>query len=225
MASDNFDAEPFFIKDCALIALATGKHAYNLRELREHLQRVHPDSIYYHFWGGLLRPQFDDPEYNNDFAAWTAHGLHDKKLAERLSIIDPTEFTDLEGLRQELLEVIEERIDESEYIPWAKRQNRFDFIRSQIIIFDTYKKVVEPQEFVRVLPTMSVGSIFYHFIDACRRTSSGVDDFRNWLEGFGETYAELGLQIAEMDPYFSTLTELRSDLARLFRAYFQEEKA
>jgi hypothetical protein len=224
MAPSKLQNEPFFIKDCALIAIATGKQAQDLRELRDNLQTIHPGSIYYHFWGGLLRPRFDDPEYNNDFAAWAAHSLHDKKLAERLSIIDPTEFSSLADLRQELIEAIEERLDESESIPWAKRDDRFDFIRSQIIIFDTYRKILKPQEFVTVLPTMSVGSIFYHFIDACRRSPDAVDDFQHWLEGFDGTYADLCQQISEIDPYFSTLTELRTELANLFRAYFQEAR-
>ncbi len=32
-------------------------------------------------------------------------------LADRLAIIDPTDFADLETLRQELVEVIEERLE------------------------------------------------------------------------------------------------------------------
>jgi len=49
-------------------------------------------SIYHHFWGRLLQSQFDEPEYNNDFAAWVYHGLHEKALAEHLSVIDPTDY-------------------------------------------------------------------------------------------------------------------------------------
>ncbi|MFC1682806.1 DUF5752 family protein [Candidatus Zixiibacteriota bacterium] len=213
---------PFLIKDCALIAIATGERAYNLRELRDNLRSIHPDSIYYHFWGGLLRPRFDDPEFNNDFAAWASHSLHDKKLAECLGIIDPTDFSTLEALRQELIMVIEERMDEIEYLPWAQRDQRFDFIRSQIIIFDTAQKVFRPPELVKAVPGLSVGSIFYHFIDARRRTPNVRDDFTCWLEGFGDSYAGLRHEIDEIDPYFSTLTELREELTSLFREYFEE---
>jgi hypothetical protein len=220
LPAKNPQVQPFLIKDCALIAIATGNRAYNLRDLRDNLQTIHPGSIYYHFWGSLLRPRFDDPEYNNDFAAWVAHGLHDKKLAERLSLIDPIEFPDLDHLRHELIEVIEERMDEDEYLSWAKREERFDFIRSQIIIFDTQRKVVDPEEFVRIMPGLSVGSIFYHFIDARRRTPRCIDDFQYWMEGFGDQYRNLCHQVGEIDPYFSTLTELRSELSELFDNYF-----
>jgi hypothetical protein len=216
--------QPFLIKDCALIAIATGKRAYNLRDLRDNLQTIHPGSIYYHFWGGLLRPRFDDPEYNNDFAAWSAHGLHDKKLAERLSIIDPREHASLEDLRQEIIEVVEERLDQIESPLWAKREERFDFIRSHIIIFDTKRKILRPEEFSRIMPGLSVGSIFYHFIDARRRTPDAIDDFQYWIQGLDGTYAGLCQKINEIDPYFSTLTELRSQLADLFRDYFTAAK-
>src|SRR5687767_14391939 len=40
--------EPFVVKDCTLVAIATGRRAQNLRELRDQLQIVHPGSIYYH---------------------------------------------------------------------------------------------------------------------------------------------------------------------------------
>ena len=99
--------EPFKIKDCALIAIATGKRAQNLRELRELLRGIDINSIYYHFWGGLLRPRFDNPEYHNDFAIWIANSLHNKTLAERLAVIDPVAYKSLDHLRMELIESID----------------------------------------------------------------------------------------------------------------------
>ena len=75
--STHANREPFSVKDCALVTIATGKKAQNLKEMREHLLNIHLGSIYHHFWGGLLRPRFDDPEYNNDFAEWVRHALQD----------------------------------------------------------------------------------------------------------------------------------------------------
>ena len=99
--------EPFNIKDCALLVISTGKSAQNLRELRDNLIIIDPGSIYYHFWGTLLRPRFDDPEYNNDFASWIRHNLHDAILAERLGVVDPSEFNEIDDLRHELIDLIE----------------------------------------------------------------------------------------------------------------------
>ncbi len=54
---------------------------------------------------------FDDPQFNNDFAIWSHYALHDDALAERLAIIDPDNFSTLEHLRQEMVEIVEERLD------------------------------------------------------------------------------------------------------------------
>jgi hypothetical protein len=214
--------DDFAIKNCALTSIATGRQAQNLRELRDKLLTVHPGSIYYHFWAGLLRPSFDDPEYNNDFAAWAHRGLHDYILAERLAVIDPTGYENLEDLRKEVIDVIEERLYEVETVSWSKPDQKFHFIRSQIVVVDTHHTISDPEELVYLLPKLSVSSIFYHFIDARRRTEGSTDDFRAWLEGFEEDYSDLALDLAEIDPYFSTLTELRDQLSDVFSNYFSK---
>ncbi len=215
--------EPFVVKDCALAAIATGRRAQNLRELRDHLQAVHSGSIYYHFWGGLLRPRFDDPEYNNDFASWVRHALHDPRLAERLGVIDPAAFGDLEALRQEVLDSIEQRLDETEFLAWARRDQQFHFLRGQTVVFDTRKRVTRPEEMAALLPALSLGSIYYHFIDARRRAPQGLDDFRAWLGRFGDEFAALRERLAGVDPYFVTLRELRGRLTAVFHDYFRAE--
>lgn len=220
MSENNHSKEPFAVKDCALVAIATGSRAQNLRELRENLVHIHPGSIYYHFWGGLLRPHFDNPEYNNDFAVWARYGLNDLQLAERLSVIDPKDYSDLEDLRQELIDTIEERLDESEWVAWSKRDNQFYFMRSQIVVFDTRKRIEDPRELVDAVPRMSGSSVFYHFIDARRRSPDGVDDFRAWLGGFGDTYGLVCVDLAAVDPYFITLVELRDKLTAVFQRHF-----
>jgi Family of unknown function (DUF5752) len=208
-------AEPFAVKDCALLTISEGERAQNLRELRDRLRVVHPNSIYHHFWGGLLRPAFDDPEYRNDFAAWAHRGLHDKRLAERLGIIDPTDFENLEQLRHEILDVVEQRLDESEFVPWARTDQQFLFLRSQIVVFDTCRRVKHPTKMLELIPSLSVSSLFYHFVDARRRTEAGVDDISYWLEGFGEKYSDWVEALRNVDPYFGSLTQLRERLSRL----------
>jgi hypothetical protein len=203
---------PFVIRDCALLAIATGCNAQNLRELCMHIREVQLESIYYHFWGNLLRPRFEPLEFQNDFAFWASHGLHDHPLSERLGIIDPTKFDSLEDLREEVLDVIEDRLDETEYVPWAKAGREFSFIRSQIVVFDTGLRAKNPEEFQKLLPNLSVSSIFYHFIDGRRRLPTDVDDFRAWLKDFGDRYKDLIDALSNVDPYFVSLTELRERL-------------
>ncbi|MFQ6103385.1 MAG: DUF5752 family protein [Candidatus Glassbacteria bacterium] len=211
------------MRDCTLVAVATGRRAQNLRELRDHIATVHPDSIYYHFWGGLLRPRFDDPEFNNDFAAWARDGLNEHKLAERLGVIDPTDFLDLEALRLELVEVIEDHLDENEYVPWTNSDRQFHFIRSKIVVFDTSQRIEKPEMLPHATESMSSSSIFYHFIDARRRTPDRIDDFSTWLRGYGDKYRKLHSQLSAIDPYFATLVELRDKITRLFFDYFGDK--
>ncbi len=213
----------FEIKDCALIGISTGRRAQSLREMRDILQDVHEDSIYYHFWGHLLRPRFDNPEYMNDFATWAHNCLHDRKLSEQLGVIDPADFDNLEELRQELVNVIEERLDESDTVRWASVDEQFHFIRSQIVVFDTHVSVGDPAELASLIPTMSLGSIFYHFIDARTREPRGTDDFVAWLADVGDEYESLCFSLNAVDPYFATLSELRQTLAAVFSSCLRRE--
>lgn len=213
-------AQDFAVKDCALIAIATGRRAASFKELREILLNINPGSIYYHFWGGLIQPRFEEREFNNDFAGFARHGLHDAVLAERLAMVDPTDYQDTEALRQELVELIDERVDEAEYLLWVRSEHPFEFIRSQIVVFDTGLRIEAPETLATHLSLLSANSIFYHFIDARRRLEGGIDDFRLWLDCFGETYAELSDRLARLDPYFVSLSELRRQLSDIFRSYF-----
>ncbi|MCE5336313.1 MAG: DUF5752 family protein [Desulfobacteraceae bacterium] len=215
------DIGPFLMKDCALVTIATGRRAQNLREMRGHLLNVHLGSVYHHFWGGLLRPRFDEPQYKNDFAEWVYRALHDNILAEQLSVIDPDRYDDLKSLRQDVLEVIDDRLDALETVPWAAPDMQFHFLRSQIVVFDTHVKVEHPEQLLEAVPNMSVGSTFYHIIDARRRSPEMMDDFRTWLRAHGED--ELCRKIATIDPYFSTLVELRKGLADLLTRHFRVE--
>jgi hypothetical protein len=203
---------PFRIMDCSLAAIATGRRAQNLRELRDHLRDVDVDSVYYHFWGSRLRPRFDEPEYNNDFASWAHRGLRDEVTAERLSIIDPRDHTSLENLRNEVVEVIDARLYEQDFVPWSKTDQQFSFIRSQIVVLDTGVTIENVDELVSSLSLMSTSSVYYHFIDARRRTASGSDDFSAWLSDAGSRSSALIEALAGVDPYFVTLADLRSQL-------------
>ncbi|MFA7536582.1 MAG: DUF5752 family protein [Desulfuromonadales bacterium] len=210
----------FSVRDCALITLATGERAHSLKELREGLLRVPVGSLYHHFWGRLLRPQFDEPEYNNDFASWAWRGLHDRPLAERLSMVIPTDFDDLEGVRQEVLEIVHQRLDESELALWSAVDQGFYFLHGQVVVFSAGLVFDHPADIVSYLPSLSTGSVFFHFIDARRRTPQRNDDFSAWLAGFDGEFAPLIADLAGLDPYFSSLKELRHRVSAIFQRHF-----
>ncbi len=224
MSSNNFSNEKSFsIKDCALIAIATGRRAYTLTELRNHIRDVGIDSIYHHFWGGLLGVSFEESEFNNDFAVWCRKHLHEPALGEQLSVIDPVEHKNLEDLRIEVLDVIDSRLDESDASHFLRAARPFDFLRSLLVIFDTGKKVIRPEDLPSVLPELTTGSIFYHFIDARRRLEDGSDDFRFWLSGFGEEYDVLRRKLGGIDPFFSSLSQVQEELTQVCKRHLNRE--
>jgi len=212
--------QPFALKDCALIAIATGRKAQNLKEFRNHLLTVERGSLYYHFWGGLLHPGFEEREYGNDFAEWVRHSIHDTRLAERLALVDPSKFHDLEDMRQELIDVVEERLDEIEVLSWAPVDRQFQFIRSQTVVFDTRRSVQNPEQLAAIIPSLSASSVFFHFIDARQRLIDSEDDFRFWLSSWGDHYGALRERLSAIDPYFISLNELRDQVSLIFGDYF-----
>jgi hypothetical protein len=213
-------APPFAVHDLALVTMATGVRVQSLKELRDALLWVPARSIYHHFWERLLRSSFDEPEFYNDFASWTRHGLHEKALAERLSMVDPVEFDDLEDLRQEVVEIVDQRLDESDFIPWARADEQFHFLQSKTILLATGRVLTTPEQLPAVLPHLSTGSIFYHFIDARRRAPDSDDDFNRWLRDWGPVYEPLVASFASVDPYFTSLERTREILADLAFGFF-----
>jgi len=207
--------EPFQPKDCNLSLISMGKTAENLVEMRDQFQKIPTSSIYYHFWGGRLRLSFVHPEYHNDFAHWAHFALHDEILTERLAIVDPTEYPEVEELRKKVLEIIEARIGEVDSTIWCHTEWKFHFLRSIIIVSNMGAPVNNPPELKGVLPRLTHTSVFYHFIDARRRTPNRIDDFSTWLSTFGSDYEDLSKKIQLIDPYFLSLSEIREKLVEL----------
>lgn len=216
--------DAFLVKNCSLAAIATGERASSLVELRDKLAKVEEGCLYHHFWGDRLHTHFVPSQHHNDFASWVYHRLHDHILAEKLSIIDPTEFENLEALRQEVIEVIEKRLDEYEVVIWTKREDQFHFIGSTIVVFDSPIAINSPEELPQIIPSLAPNNIFYHFIDARTRTVDKKDDFSTWLKIFGTEYEELIAQIQAIDPFFLSLTQLRDELASVTNNYFSARK-
>ncbi len=217
-------SDSFELMDCALITLATGKRAVNLRELRDRVWEIEESSLYYHFYELLLRPSHDDPEFHNDFAIWAKRSLHDNRLAEKMAMLDPLACCTLDELRQQLVDIIEDHLDEMEHVPWARPDDEFHFLTSKVVVFDTGRRFRTPPELGKAIRGFSTGSIFYHFIDSRRRSPLNQDDFTYWLEEFGDETAQIRESLEQLDYYFWTLPELRERLARRFDQFFEEKK-
>ncbi|MCF7935832.1 MAG: DUF5752 family protein [Synergistales bacterium] len=217
---------PLELRNCELITVSTGVEASSLLELRDGLLHVSTGSLHYHFWGRLMKPQIGESEFNNDFAWWTDAALHDRALAEKMSVINPTDFANLEELREELVGLIEERYDENDFFSWVRAERPFYFTRATMLVFDTGIQVYQPEELPDTVAQLERGSIFYHFIDAHRRTPEREDDFSFWLGFFDDEQAQKAKQaLLHLDPHLLSLTELRANVAQTLRRYLKGGEA
>jgi hypothetical protein len=205
--------QPFKVRDCALITRMGGVDpAMNLRELRERVENCPVECIFHHFYETLIRPSFDDPEFRNDFAIWTSRELRDQALAERLGILNPYYFNDLEELRSKIVDVIDERLSEVSFIPWVPKGREFHFLRAVTVVFDTGVELHTPEELVGQIPKMSSSTIYYHFVEARRRTPDKSDDFTAWLNGLQDSPQDLIEAFNRIDFYFMTPAEMKNRL-------------
>jgi hypothetical protein len=212
---------PFIVKDCTLSTIATGQFAASLPEFIDKLAHIPLSSIYYHFWGGRMRFSFETIEYQNDFAIWAKKVVQDPILAEKLAVVDPTEYDDLETLKQNLIDIVESHLDQIDYVIWEKTEHRFHFLRSLIVIFQTPWSAREPKEFKSFIRILSPGAIFYHFIDARRRTEKKEDDFSSWLREFSLPQIEAALRdLHSIDPYFLSLLDIKEKIALIMEKHF-----
>ncbi|MBP8673043.1 MAG: hypothetical protein KBH51_03080 [Synergistales bacterium] len=205
---------PFELKDCEIVMVSTGLRAQTMRELRDALEEAPDGSLLYHFWGWMLRPYLSESEYNNDFATWVDKSLRDQALAERLSVINPSHYEDLGALKNRLLDILDERLVQGDFLTWAKGEMEFVFLKAQMIIFNSGIRIMQPKDLAPAVAQAPTGSIFYHFIDAQRRSPICCDDFSYWLEQFGDETAEARKKISMIDPYLFSLSELRDLIVR-----------
>jgi hypothetical protein len=208
---------PFRVMDAALAILSVGRSAQSLRELRDHLGVVPAGSLWHHLGDVILRPSLENPELRNDFARWAHRRLGDDTLAERLAVIDVGDFNDGERLRQALLDIVDDRLAEVASVPMAPVGHEFHFMTSQTIIFDTGLTAADPRALGRLIPSLSTGSIFFHFVEARRRPAPGVDDFSHWLSGWGDQGELLMGKLASVDLHRWSLIEMRDRIAACFQ--------
>lgn len=204
---------PFEVKDCALLVRMSGlSPAINLRELRERIAVCSDNVLFHHFCEPLLRPAFDNPDYRNDFAVWVKLYLGDRVLSERLGILDPFSMGSLEELRTVTLDILDERLSEVVAIPSAAPGDEFFFLEATTVVFDTGDRIDSPRELAAAIGGMTNGSIYYHFLEARRRTPVGKDDFTAWLREEEKKNARYIRALESIDFYFHSLSNLKEEI-------------
>ncbi len=212
----NKEIKPFKFMESAVIPLATGIRAQTLRELYAGLTRVPDSSVYFHFWGRMVRPHISESEFNNDFASWVNSSLRDFKLAEALSAINPVKFQNFDDIRKVVLNILDKRLETEDFLSWKKSDRDFHFLACRKLMFETGRQTLSLEEFPTAVKHTSRESFFYHFIDGRRRSPECKDDFTVWLEQFSDVTADLRRKLKNVDSYLFSLTELQRQVFTIF---------
>lgn len=207
-------ANPFNFVSCKELKLMLGRTAWDEQELLEILEEVPLDCIYYHTHGHFLRHKYIVRPYHNDFAAWVDYEVRDRVLGERLGLLDPLDFTDLEALRGEIIQIIDDHLSRLQQVPRVIFGEPFYFMRSRIVEAPIGRSARTLLEFRDNLAVVDAGTIYFHFIDSRIRLGRRRGDFATWLaDELGET--ELSDKIAAINPYFLSMEGVRAKILAL----------
>ena len=200
--------ESFRFYTSSILVEITGKKAHHLKEFVNILKEIDESSIFFHVHHALRDYSFAAGQYSNDFARWVAEDVEEKSLAERLASINVRDFTDLNSLRNKLVEIIEEHLAGTIEIRKAPPGREFYFLRSTEMISATPYEVTTLEEFTRALDRVGMRSIYFHFFDARLRLGRKTNDFSNWIQySLGEEGK--AQKINNLDPYFMTMDQLK----------------
>ena len=184
------------------------------QELATILAEVPLDSVHYHTHGHFLRHGFVGAPYPNDFATWAAVQVRDRGLAERLAVISPLDFPTLEGLREEILTILDDHLSRLSIVPQVIFGEPFEFMQSRIVEVSTGVVAHSLADFRKGLAAVPVSAIYFHTIEASRRLGGSETDFAAWLrEGLG--MEKLSAAFSRVDPYTGSLERLRTEFLHL----------
>lgn len=140
-------------------------------------------------------------------------------------MINPYEYRDLEDLRAVCLDIIGDRLAEMPLGLWPQATDPIYFLQAMTVVFDTGVLVGAAKDLTPAVANMSLGSIYFHFIEARRREPVGIDDFSAWLKSWDHEYEDLIESLSQIDFYFLSLRELKECLMSVLTHHLQERAA
>ena len=196
----------------------TGRKAHNLEELLELVKTCSNSSIFYHTFSAFRKLREVQTPYTNDFAVWIARHLNEDALAEKLLAIDLAEYNTIEDLRSRLVELLESYRSENPSL--FKRTAAEPFYLYSVVrfVYLTDKFAYNLSSFRQLLDTISIDSLYYHFIESRLQTQLQTDDFSTWMQE-NPDYQEMADRIRNIDINIHTLKELRLRIGKIVDEY------
>lgn len=207
---------PFIFMSAAHLLRICREKAGNLGELLEALRVVPDDSIFQHTFRTLQEHHFIQEGFSNDFAHWAFAACNEVPLAERLASLDVREYTSLPSLRERIIKIVQEYIEQNPRARDRAALEPFYFCASDTIVIPTELRANTLEAFTEAIEKASLHSVHYHFIEARLRLKLTSNDFSVWLE------RDLDLPSAaerlnRIDIYTSTLQDVRQQIVKTLR--------
>jgi len=191
-----------------------GRSARDEQQLLEAIEEIPPDSLSYHTHSFFLRHKYIAGPYPNDFATWAAIQVRDRVLGEKLGILDPYDFENLEDLRTEIVNIIDEHLSQLQIIPRVVYGEPFHFMQSRIIEVQTGLEARTLIEFRKILATVDASVVYYHNFEAILRLGRRMGDFALWIEEQLDL-PDLAQKISRVDFYMTSLESIRYRIIKL----------
>lgn len=206
--------KPFYFNTSENLLRIGREPATTLAEFLEALRHCPDSSIFQHTFRTLQEHHFIRQGFSNDFAHWSLSACHEPVLAEQLASIDVREFTEIAGLRERIVEIVEEFLQEHPRSADRPAHEPFYFCAADLVVLPTPFHPETLSGFVDALRQVTIHSIHHHFIEARLRLKRMSNDFSQWLEcevGLRDT----ALAIERIDIYTNTLEGARQQIARI----------
>jgi hypothetical protein len=172
----------FQFSSSASLEKLTGRKAHNLEELLRIIESCPDSSIFYHTFSAFRKMREVQAPFTNDFAVWIAADLNEEALAEKLLTIDLSEYNTIATLRSRIVEIIERHRDDHPFAFQKTADEPFYLYDVVWMVYLTDKFAYDLASFRQLLDTISIDSLYYHFIESRLHTKLQTDDFSTWIE-------------------------------------------
>ncbi|MEW6377509.1 MAG: DUF5752 family protein [Thermodesulfobacteriota bacterium] len=212
---------PFYFYTSFNLVELTGERANTLEELLALLKRCSGSAIFYHVFQSFRERHFAIEKYHSDFAQWISASLDEEVLAERLGALDVRDFTSIRAMRESMIQVIENHLQEHPQCKERTGKTPFFLSQSISIALPTKDVVWGLEDFYQVVRRIGTTSIHYHLVEARLRLGIHTNDFSYW---FRTSLQREGLarEIEEIDIYLHTLEEIRMTILTILRKVEEE---
>ena len=203
-------SRPFIFKSELWIPQYTGIKVYSVREFIETLKTIDKFSIFYHMYINIFNYHNLPTFYTNSISFWFYKNGY-LLLAEKISIIDPLDYYDLDDLRNALVQTLEKNYNKD--LDKKEKLTPFYFIKAEREIIDCERIANTLDQFIEGIKKSSINSLFYHLITSRIENKTLVNDYSSWLLSIGE--AKKAEKINKLDLYIMNLYEVKKEIIKI----------